>query len=368
MRWRVAREDGHGSAVPLRKRRTIRAQHAAPLQKEKGSGVAGPEAADEGAEAVDEGIVGRSGFLCGGLRTGGLRSAGRSGRGGGGGDEFAFDAALEDERGANADPANENDHFGVDIGLDGSFGVVTERRDDDLVDGLGHSRRFGTAGRGEIGARVAKVAVAAEFFRGGDAADFGNGRRGELRELQIAGATAGRGAEEINLAVDELDVAALRDDDVLTGELMFDEYGDASGVNAHETGSVDACGGVLRGIADGDGLGFDLRGVNRERGGVLDVGVDGAGIKRDGEPAAGFEDGKMGGAADGDLTAFNEVDARSAGLDANVGAAAKERFDLAAVALNAHGAGDGDGVAFDGADEIADVGVVGGGAGEDGEE
>src|SRR5262249_9709255 len=119
----------------------------------------------------------------------------------------------------------------------------------------------------------------------GDAADFGNGRR-ELCELRFARTAAGSGTEKVDLAVDELDVATLGDDDVLAGELVLDAHGAARGVKAHDAGSVDACGSVLGSVADGDGLRFDLRGVNGERGRMLDVSVDGAGVERDCESAA----------------------------------------------------------------------------------
>ena len=66
----------------------------------------------------------------------------------------------------------------------------------------------------------------------------------------------------------------------------------------------------------------------------------------------------MRGAADGDLAAFDQSDTSAAGFDVNVGATAQQRLDLAANDFDAHRAGDGDGVAFDDSDGIADVLVI----------
>ena len=53
-----------------------------------------------------------------------------------GGDGLSFNAALEDQRGPDADAANENDHFGIDLRPNFGTGVVDQRRHEDLVDGL----------------------------------------------------------------------------------------------------------------------------------------------------------------------------------------------------------------------------------------
>src|SRR5262249_19053757 len=157
----------------------------------------------------------------------------------------------------------------------------------------------------------------------GESAHFGCGNGSELGELEVASAPGGSRAHEIHLAVDECDVAALRDDDVLAGELVFDTDGSATGGNAHCAGGVNAGCGVLGSVADGNWLSLDLRGVESESGLVVDVGVNGAGVEGNGESAARFEQGKMRGGADGDLAAFDEVDARGAGFHANVSTASQ---------------------------------------------
>src|SRR5579884_738337 len=61
----------------------------------------------------------------------------------------------------------------------------------------------------------------------------------------------------------------------------------------------------------------------------------------------------MGGAANHNLTALDSRDASAAGLHFDVGSAAENRSYLAVRGFHAHRTGDGNGIAFDGADGIA---------------
>jgi len=163
-------------------------------------------------------------------------------------------------------------------------------------------------------------------------------------------------AEIFELAVGDERLAALRNDDLLRGELLFDADRAAVRANAHCSGGVEAYEGVLWRVADGEGLGLELRGVNRERRlCAWDARVNDAGVEREGEQVYGFQDGKVGWAADCDLAAFDEVDAGLAGVDADIAAAAQDGSGAALHDFDVHWALDGDGFALDGAD-----GVVGG--------
>src|SRR5882757_5103004 len=163
-------------------------------------------------------------------------------------------------------------------------------------------------------------------------------------------------AEIFELAVGDEHLAALRHDYRLSGELLFDADGAAVCADAHCTGRIEADEGVLRRVADGEGLGLELRGIDGERGlRAWDARVNDAGVEREGKQVYGFQDGEMGWAADCDLAAFDEIDAGLAGVEADVAAAAQDCAGAALHDFDVHGALDGDGFAFDGAD-----GVVGG--------
>src|SRR5712671_6517106 len=133
-------------------------------------------------------------------------------------------------------------------------------------------------------------------------------------------------AEIFELAVGDEHLAALRHDYRLRSELLFDADGAAVCADAHCAGGIEADEGVLRRVTDGEGLGLELRGINRERRlRAGDAGVNDARVERDGEQVYGFQDGEMGWAADRDLAAFDEVDAGLAGIEADVAAAAEDR-------------------------------------------
>ena len=60
----------------------------------------------------------------------------------------------------------------------------------------------------------------------------------------------------------------------------------------------------------------------------------------------------MSGSADGNLAAFDEINTGLTGFDMDIAATAKNCFHLAVDDFDAHGAFDGDGIAFDRSDRI----------------
>src|SRR5258706_14691475 len=109
-------------------------------------------------------------------------------------------------------------------------------------------------------------------------------------------------AEIFELAVGDEHFAALRHDDRLGGELLFDADGTAVCADAHCAGGVEADEGVLRRVTDGEGLDLELSGVNREcRQRSGDAGVNDARVEGDRAQVYGFQDGEMGWAADREL-------------------------------------------------------------------
>jgi len=238
--------------------------------------------------------------------------------------------------------------------------VVDQGRHEDLIDGLFlDAGSFGRSWRGER-CRIGRFL--AQLFGGGEAADFGGWRESGFRQLWFARAAAGAGAEIIELAVENKNVAHLRNEDGLTGELLLEADGAAIGADAHSTGGVESNEDVLWAAADGEGLSLELRRVDGQGGLALDVRMDCAAIESHGEGATGFQDGKMRRAADSDLTALDEVDAGGAGFDVHVAAAAENSFYLPVDGFDAHGAGNGDGLAVDDADIVCGgfIGVRGG--------
>jgi len=101
---------------------------------------------------------------------------------------------------------------------------------------------------------------------------------------------AGAGAEVLQLAVEEENIAVLRDENALAGQLLFHADGAEIGANAHGTGGVEANEGVPRPAADGNGLRLDQGSVNGERELALDARVNRAGIESDGQRASGLEE------------------------------------------------------------------------------
>lgn len=161
--------------------------------------------------------------------------------------------------------------------------------------------------------------------------------------------------QRCELSVGDEYLAILRDDDGLRGELLLDANGASVGANAHGAGGIEADEYILAGIANRERFGLNLRGVDGESGLGFDARVNDAGIQCNGEQIDGFENRKVRGAADGDLAAFDEVDASLPGVDANVAATAQDCFCAALHYFNVEWALDVDGFAFDGTH-----GVVGG--------
>ncbi len=173
---------------------------------------------------------------------------------------------------------------------------------------------------------------------------------------------ADTGAKTVKLPVEDQDVSRLRDDEGLPGKLLLQPDRAPIGADAHRAGRIESNENILLPAAYRDGLRLDLRRVNGQRGGALDMGVNRAAIESHGERAGGFQHGKMCGAAGGDPATFDEVDPRGTRLYANVAAAAENRFHLAVDGFDAHGAADGDGFAVNDADGVC-AGVVGAGRG-----
>lgn len=183
-------------------------------------------------------------------------------------------------------------------------------------------------------------------------ADFGLGRRGRFRDLQVTGTAARAGTKRIQPGIVQEHVACLGNKYALPGELLLDAHRATKGANTHDRGCVESYEHVLRIVANGHGLSLNLGRIDRKRGLMLDVRVNRAGIEGNGERAAGFQDGKMRRAADGNLTAFDQVDPRSAGFDSDIAAAAQNCFHLPVHHFYAHGAANGDGFALDDANRL----------------
>ncbi len=92
---------------------------------------------------------------------------------------------------------------------------------------------------------------------------------------------AGAGTKAIKLPIEEENVASLRDEDALPGQLLFHSDGATIRADAHRARGVETNQGVPRRIADGDGLRLDLRSVDVHCEPVLDVHVNRAGIEGD---------------------------------------------------------------------------------------
>jgi hypothetical protein len=106
--------------------------------------------------------------------------------------------------------------------------------------------------------------------------------------LQIAGAVAGAGADAVKLAVEEENIASLRDEDALAGQLLLQTDGATIRADAHGASGVEADEDISRRVADGDGLRLDLGSVNVQREISLDLHVNRSGIKGDGQRTAGL--------------------------------------------------------------------------------
>jgi len=92
---------------------------------------------------------------------------------------------------------------------------------------------------------------------------------------------AGAGAKVVELPVEEENVASLRDEHALPGQLLLDTDGAAIRADAYGARGVETKQEVLRAIANGDGLRLDLRSVDGQGELALDVRVNRAGIEGD---------------------------------------------------------------------------------------
>ncbi len=158
---------------------------------------------------------------------------------------------------------------------------------------------------------------------------------------------AGTGAKAVKLPVEDENVASLRDEDALPGQLLLQTDSAEIRADAHGAGGVETNEGVPRPIADGDGLRLDLGSINVQGELALEAHMNRAGIEGDGQGTPGLEEGEMRRTANADLAAVHKVDARGAGLDAHVTAAAQDGFYLPVDDFHTHGPGDADGFAVD---------------------
>src|SRR2546430_17383519 len=86
--------------------------------------------------------------------------------------------------------------------------------------------------------------------------------RGCLCDLQSASTMAGAGAQVLELPAKEKNIASLRDDHALSGQLLFQADGAEIGADAHGPGGVESNQGVPRPVADGNRLYLDQRSVD----------------------------------------------------------------------------------------------------------
>ena len=73
---------------------------------------------------------------------------------------------------------------------------------------------------------------------------------------------AGAGAQVLELPAKEKNISSLRDDHVLSGQLLFQSDGPEIGADTHGPGGVEPNQGVPRPVADGNGLYLDQRSVD----------------------------------------------------------------------------------------------------------
>ena len=145
----------------------------------------------------------------------------------------------------------------------------------------------------------------------------------------------------------------------MPGQLLFQAQRSAVGAYAHGARGIEPHDGVLWALSNGDGLRLNLWRVHRQRRFPLDVCMNCSGIESDGQRTPGFENGKMGGAANYDLAAFHQLNACGAGLNAHIAAAAQYGNDLAVDGFHAHRPGHRNGLAVNGTHGIAGRGIVG---------
>src|SRR5260370_9118552 len=119
------------------------------------------------------------------------------------------------------------------------------------------------------------------------------------------------GAEVIKLPVEEENVAGLRDENALPGQLLLHTDGAEIRANAHGAGGVESNEGVPRPVPDGHNLRLNEGSVNGEWKTALEVHVNRAGIKGNRQRTSGPEDRQMPWTADADLPPFHRAHARA---------------------------------------------------------
>src|SRR5260370_14054663 len=144
------------------------------------------------------------------------------------------------------------------------------------------------------------------------------------------------GAEVIKLPVEEENVAGLRDENALPGQLLLHTDGAEIRANAHRAGGVESNEGVPRPVPDGHNLRLNKGSVNGEWKIALDHHVNRVGINGNRQRTSGLEDRQMRWTADADLAAFHKVDARAARFDAHVTATPQHGFHLSLYSLGSH--------------------------------
>ncbi len=147
----------------------------------------------------------------------------------------------------------------------------------EFVRGWGRNDRLGVKGF-----FVISSVVASWLISGADSVCGSAGAAcvtGVALRSAFANAASGAGAQRFKRAVQQENVSRLRDHHALPGKLLLDSHCAAGGANAHGAGIVEADQQIQFGVADGNGAGFYLRGVNREQGLLQDASVNGAGCR-----------------------------------------------------------------------------------------
>ena len=150
----------------------------------------------------------------------------------------------------------------------------------------------------------------------------------------------------------------MRHQHALPGQLLLDAHRPFVRANAHGTRGIQAHQHILRTVPDRDGPRLNLWGIDRQRQIILQVRVNYAALQRQRKRAARFQHGKVCRAADEDLSPFHQLDARLPGFHAHIAAAAQNGAHLPVHHIHAHRSFDGDGVALNGSDGIAERRIV----------
>ena len=152
---------------------------------------------------------------------------------------------------------------------------------------------------------------------------FLNGRTAGHHE--IARAAARDLVKRTQLAPAEVDLAALRHEQALPGELLLDAHGALGRVRTHLSRLIEAQCDVSRALSNRDGSGDNQRRIDRERHGRLELRMHAAVVESHGDGSASLEHGKVSWPADGDIAAFGQIDLRLSRSHRDVAAAGEHR-------------------------------------------